>query len=237
MNRKQQAMGGPGQPTEAALFSQAQAGCRDSLNRLMATHEHLVHAVVRQQVLGHLPFPEALQAGRIGLWRAILGYDPQRGLAFSTYAWRAIMHQVWREVKVTERQHERDSVHLLLAAVPFSTGGRLDPAEVWEVSAVHTAVRALVVRLPDTLRIVIVARYGFNGKGRAAWSQIGALLGFSRERARQWHTEALIWLRQPAYSQQLRSLLGYHTVADYEAAEAETQHWLRWRGGRSERSS
>jgi len=40
----------------------------------MTHHNGLVQAVVRQQVLGDLPFTEALQAGRIGLWRASLGY-------------------------------------------------------------------------------------------------------------------------------------------------------------------
>ena len=48
-------------PTEASLFDQAQAGCRDSLDRLMAVHDGLVQAVVRRQVLGQLPFAEALQ--------------------------------------------------------------------------------------------------------------------------------------------------------------------------------
>ena len=88
MKRRNRMRDGPGTPTEAVLFHQAQAGCRDSLARLMAAHEGLVHAVVRKQVLGILPFTEALQAGRIGLWRAILGYDPQRRHAFSSYARR-----------------------------------------------------------------------------------------------------------------------------------------------------
>ncbi len=57
-------------------------------------HEGLVQAVVRRQVLGDLTFDEALQAGRISLWHAILGYDPHRGWAFSTYAWPAIMRYV-----------------------------------------------------------------------------------------------------------------------------------------------
>ncbi|MCK4451577.1 MAG: hypothetical protein KAX26_13410, partial [Anaerolineae bacterium] len=78
--------GGPGAVSEATLFQQARAGCSASLNTLMDRHDGLVQAVVRQQVLGDLPFAEALQAGRIGLWRAILGFDPSRGLAFSTYA-------------------------------------------------------------------------------------------------------------------------------------------------------
>ena len=231
MNSRSQATDGPGTPTGAALFGQAQAGCRDSLARLMAAHEGLVHAVVRKQVLGHLPFAEALQAGRIGLWRAIVGYDPQRGTAFSTYAWTCIMHHVWREVKLAERAHSR-----AMEVFPFdeacpSMAGTADPAQAWEASAVGSAFWDLVTRLPERLRIVVLARYGLTGQGRAFYPQIGATLHVSAERARQLHTEALIWLRQPAHCQQLRSLLGRHTLADYEAVEAETQRWLRWRGG------
>jgi len=48
---------GPGaQSPEATLFAQAQAGCPESLNLLMECHDGLVQAVVRQQVLGELPF-------------------------------------------------------------------------------------------------------------------------------------------------------------------------------------
>ncbi|MCP4423603.1 MAG: hypothetical protein GY803_03830 [Chloroflexi bacterium] len=52
----------------------------------MSQHKGLVYAVMRQQVLGELTYDEALQAGRTGLWRAILGYDPERGTTFATYA-------------------------------------------------------------------------------------------------------------------------------------------------------
>ena len=61
------AAGGPGSASEATQFQQARAGCSVSLNALMARHDGLVQAVVRRQVLGELPFTEALQAGRIGL--------------------------------------------------------------------------------------------------------------------------------------------------------------------------
>jgi DNA-directed RNA polymerase specialized sigma subunit len=63
----------PSSNSGLALFRQAQAGCRDSLNELMERHDGLVHAVVRRQILGDLPYAEAVQAGCIGLWRAILG--------------------------------------------------------------------------------------------------------------------------------------------------------------------
>ncbi len=71
MHNQIQAVDGLGGVTEAVLFEQAQAGCRASLNQLMSRHERLVPFVVRRQTLGKLPFAEAVQAGRIGLWKAI----------------------------------------------------------------------------------------------------------------------------------------------------------------------
>lgn len=106
MSTRTPAASGSEAVSEATLFQQAQAGCRDSLDILMARHEGLVHAVVRRQVLGALSFAEALQAGRIGLWRAILGFDPARGFAFSTYAWPAIQRRVWRAIKSKTRLHK-----------------------------------------------------------------------------------------------------------------------------------
>jgi RNA polymerase sigma factor (sigma-70 family) len=232
MNGRSQATDGPGTPTGAVLFRQAQAGCRDSLARLMAVHEGLVHAVVRKQILGDLPFAEALQAGRIGLWRAILGYDPQRGHAFSTYAWTCIMHHVWREVKVAGRAYARAAQHFALDKAASCALENGDPAHDWEACAIYSALWGLIAQLQERLRIVVLARYELTGQPQAFYAQIGAALNVSGERARQLHAEALIWLRQPAHSQQLRSLLGRHTLTDYEAVEAETQEWLRWRGGR-----
>jgi RNA polymerase sigma factor (sigma-70 family) len=201
----------------------------------MAAHENLVHAVVRRQALGHLPFAEALHAGRIGLWRAILGYDPQRGLAFSTYAWTCIMHRVWREVKLAERDYGRGMQNVCLWMAPDSRLDRDLPETVWESQELLCALWKLVARLPERLRIVITARYGLTGQGRTFYPRIGQMLGVSHERARQLHTEALLWLRHPAHSQQLRSLLGRHTLTEYEAVEAEIQRWLQWRGGRDGR--
>jgi RNA polymerase sigma factor (sigma-70 family) len=220
-------VGGPSSTTEATLFQQAQAGCSTSLNKLMARHDGLVQAVVRQQVLGDLPFTEALQAGRIGLWHAVLGFDPWRGLAFSTYAWSCIMHQVWREVKAHGRfcssSATRDEHNPLDGP---------DPAAVWEAKAVRQALHDAVGRLSQRLQHVIVARYGLNGEPPAIYRLIGADLGLTGERTRQLHTEALVWLRHPAHSYVLRSLLDRHTLADYKIADGLAQQWLRRRGGR-----
>ena len=63
MHIHNQAMGGLGVLPEATLFQRAQSGCPDSLNALMIRHDGLVQVIVRRQVLGNLPFAEALQAG------------------------------------------------------------------------------------------------------------------------------------------------------------------------------
>lgn len=67
-----------------------------SIERALHQHEGLIHAIIRREGSGSLTCEEALQAGRIGLWRAILNYDPARGTAFSTYAWVAIRRHIHR---------------------------------------------------------------------------------------------------------------------------------------------
>ncbi|MFQ5813923.1 MAG: sigma-70 family RNA polymerase sigma factor, partial [Anaerolineae bacterium] len=166
-------------------------------------------------------------AGRIGLWRAILGYDPKRGTAFSTYAWPCIMRQVWRAVKEHTRFH---SLPVTGDGLPLLQ--KPDPALVWEAAVAQQALHDLVQHLSSRLRYVVVARYGLNSTPPATYRQIGTALGLSGERARQLHTEALVWLRHPARSYGLRSLLERHTLADCQVADALAQRWLRRIGGR-----
>jgi RNA polymerase sigma factor (sigma-70 family) len=241
MQPQQNKLDGSGLPTGAApstgsgrsLFRQAQAGCRESLNRLAERHDGLVHAVVRRQVLGDLPYTEALQAGREGLWRAILRFDPTRGYAFSTYAWPSILHHVWRAVKMHTRASGREQADRCRARqTEWQWRVSTDPATIVAAQSVRCALQSLVAQLPRRLQEVIVARYGLDGRAPCFYREIGAQLGISGERARQLHTEALVWLRHPARSHRLRSLLGRHWLSDYQWAEAEAQRWLRKRGGR-----
>jgi RNA polymerase sigma factor (sigma-70 family) len=214
---------GAGRGQAADLFQRAQAGCPDSLDRLMAAHDGLVQAVIRKQFLGQLSFADALQAGRIGLWHAIMGYDPQRGRAFSTYAWPSITRQVWAAVRIAQRPEQ---------PLPRSVSvpePALDPVTACAAAAVQAALTELIACLPDPLSRVIVSHYGLGADPPLSLAAIGRRLGLCRERIRQLHQEALIWLRQPAHSAHLRSLLERHTVADYESAQAQAAAWARRR--------
>ena len=86
-------------PDQAGRFSCAQAGCPKCMEELLRENERLVHGVVQRQCWGRSEYSDLIQEGRIGLWRAIVGYEAGRGNAFSTYAWKAIRNQVWGAVR------------------------------------------------------------------------------------------------------------------------------------------
>lgn len=226
MHQRSLREGGPSPIAETTVWQQAQAGCRQSINVLMSRHDGLVHAVVRQQYLGDIPYEEALQAGRTGLWRAIKGYDRLRGTAFSTYAWTAIMRSVWAAVKAYQHESATEPQW------PGLDDDQQEPSRLWEREEVKATTQAAVARLPERLQRVLRARYGWEGRRPATFGQIGGQLGVSKQRAHQLHQEALIRLRHPALSYQLRGLLGKHRVSEYQASKEQTAAWLRRRGGR-----
>lgn len=198
--------------------------CRGpSIDALMAQHKGLVHAVVRQQWGGSLSYEERLHAGHVGLWQALQHYDPSRGTAFSTYAWPAIAHQVWRAV----RPAKRESAPAASPAIPPP-----DPDEGLLRDELRCVVRLLVDRLPAMLQPVVVAYYGLADEPPRSLRQIGRQMGLSHEAVRLRLWAALVWLRHPAHSLTLRQLLDRNTSAEYEQADRLAQSWLRKRGGR-----
>ena len=186
-----------------------------AVEEAMEQHKGLVHAFVQRQGGGAISYEEALQAGRIGLWRAIKRYDPTRGTAFSTYAWVAICNQIHQRVRELERERR-----ICWGEVPASRHAP-DP-EAWvEQGFVLEALRDLVDQLPKRLQQVIVGRYGLGDNPPRTLKQLGAELGVTGERVRQLEQEALAWLRHPARSVGLRQLLGRNRVADYRRALAK----------------
>lgn len=222
--------GGPGITAQATQFAQAQGGNSESLNELIQRHEGLVYLVVQRQWLLTLPYEDALQAGRMGLWRAILGYNPEQGSTFATYAYKAIMRHVWSAVKAERGQEEREVPVGVWVAACYEPGP--DPAGLKDQWEVGESLLELVKRLPKRLRGVIVTYYGLRGKEPQTLRAIGKQLSLSGERVRQLRNEALVWLRQPAHSQALRSLMARHNQTQYELADQLAQIWLKQRGGR-----
>jgi len=221
---------GLGKHPGARLFEQAQGGCQDSLNLLLARHEPLVLYAVNRQKLGDLPYEEAVQAGRIGLWGAIQGYNPQKGYQFSTYAYPAIVHQVWAAVKDHCVANGRE--HATREWAIFFRHWEVGPAETRAREEVRASLNAMVRRLPKRLGQVMVAYYGLAGKRAQSQREIGAQMGVTQQRISQLKEAALVRLRHPAHSQELRTLLRRHSQQEYEWAEELAQIWLHRRARR-----
>ena len=151
----------------------------------MEQHEGLIHAFIRRQGGGEISYEEALQAGRMGLWCALQGYDPGRGTAFSTYAWVAICRRIQRrerELNREDRIWRGEMRERRIAPEP----------ETWvEQKLIQESLLELVGRLPERLRWVIVCRYGLGGQERRTLREIGVELEVTGERVRQLQQEAL----------------------------------------------
>ena len=139
-----------------AVFACARAGCRACQDGLMHQHERLVHFILRQQASGDATYDDLLQEGRIGLWQAILHFDPQRGVAFSTYAGVAIQHRIWHAAKQAGLPESEPSP----ADLPDAC--ELAEENVWRAD-VREALVGAVSRLPERLRQVVCAAYGLDG--------------------------------------------------------------------------
>jgi len=197
----------------------------------MGQHEGLVRYAAKRQQLVDLPFDEAYQAGRYGLWRAIIGYDPEKGTQFSTYAYPAIVRHIWRTVK-DEYKRERQE-HATRELKLFFQTMEQGMEDIQQALEVRQSLQELTQELDERLRFVIISYYGLDGsRPPLVFREIGEQLGLTRQRIQQMHVEALVRMRQPGYSQELRTLLRRHSQKEYEWADEVAQKWLRRRGGR-----
>ena len=208
--------------TGVGIFVCAQGGCQDCLEALIRKHDGLIHAVVRGQGMGGIPYEDLIQEGRIGLWQAIQYFDPERGTPFASYAWLAIQHRVWRARFYADRVEDdkNEEVESWLELVD-------EIEEDWWRGQVRQALLEVVGKLPVRLEQLIRLAYGLNGPGPYNLATIGRKWGLSRERMRQLRNDALSILRLPALSMQLRSLCERDSRLDYQQALSLNRAWQR----------
>ena len=167
-------------------YVHAQQGCERCLEELLCAHEPLVKWTVSRQWRGGVAWADLEQEGRIALWQAILGYDVERGTAFSSYAVVAIERRIWRVVRVASRE----------GSLQWREGGQGPSAAAqWGWAEQQGQVMALVERLPQRLQRIVVDAYGLGAEPALSLAAIGRELGVSRERIRQLRNDALVHLR------------------------------------------
>jgi RNA polymerase sigma factor (sigma-70 family) len=204
-----------------AEFGCAQAGCRVCQDRLVRQHERLVHLVLRRGVYGDVAYADLLQVGRIGLWQAVLHFDTQRGVAFSTYAVVAIQRRMWQAVVQAQR--------MATSCVSPEPVNALSLEEALWQRQVEAALLEAVGRLPTRPQQVITAAYGLDGQPPRSLAAVGKEWGVSREAVRYWHNAALVLLRLPTFSGRLRQVVEQDSRAAYVRSQALSRAWQRQR--------
>lgn len=202
-------------------FRCAQSGCQECVNQLLKQHRGLVLRVVARQWKGErLAYADLVQEGWVALWQAILGYEPERGVAFSTYAWVAIARRIWQVVARAERRE----------GWPWPAEGE-GVEQAAEAGWVRQELVAAVRRLPVRLGAIVSALYGLDGQPPQTLAEVGAAHGLTAERVRQLRNDALVQLRLPAFSHRLQLLCDQQDRGAYRRMQQLNREWQRRRRG------
>lgn len=211
-------------PFHPDQLEHAQAGCSNCLDHLLDKNDGLVHWVIRHSRSDPLSYEEALQAGRIGLWKALLRFDPDRGFAFSTYAVVAIRRHIQLEVQ-RFRRFWRPLPHI----PPTPRPDLLDEAQR---SVLVQAVQRWVAQLSPRRVYVVWAYYGLAGARPQIQRTIAQSLGVTRQRVQQLLAEARLLLALPIYSWEIRLLLERTSKREVRAAWQTYDRFCRKRRSR-----
>lgn len=173
--------------TNEQLCVLAQSGDEGAVSRLIKINQRFIYQVIHE-VIGSLPkeqlFPiyglepdDLVQAGRIGLWKAIDGYDPSSGNKFLTYAAPAVKRAVIDLI----RQYSQDKAwkskvdQSSLLDSPSGSNSEESPTETSAatlnvknpeqilieqetIAELHEAMEAL----PDRENVYVQYRFGFT---------------------------------------------------------------------------
>lgn len=184
------------------------------------SHLGLVHAIARQRARGaeHCREDDLIQAGALGLMRALQLFNPERGCAFSTYAGLWIKQAIGRELQKHDRcvrlpvhvlakrfaagELRRERARSFDAPLAPSEGNEslhdilpsenTDPIARLDAESESAELAEAMARLTERERFVLRRRFW----SEMTLEQIGAELGVTRERIRQIEARALEKLKK-----------------------------------------
>jgi RNA polymerase sigma-B factor len=161
---------------------------------LIEMHLPLVRALALRFARGGEPLDDLVQAGAVGLIRAVDRYEPGRGTSFEAYAVPTITGEIRRHlrdrcstVRIPRRAYE-ERVRMEFKPLEEDDGAPSDPiAELDDRLALAAALRALPLR---ERRVVLLAFYGERCQRRIAGE-----LGMSQIHVSRLQRSALARLR------------------------------------------
>lgn len=168
-------------------------------NRIVSANLRLVVAMARRFANARYSLDELIDEGIFTLLRAVERFDFDRGFRFSTYAVRAIQHNLVRYVGRRRQDDERfRSGEVESLQEPVSDGEELFSEQRWE--SMQDSLSAMLQRLDKRERAIIQARFAMGGEAKVqTLSMLARKFGVCKERIRQLEKRALEKLRSMAH--------------------------------------
>jgi len=111
------------QQRDLELIARIREGDNESMETILDCYKGLVRSKAAAMFMVGADSEDVIQEGMIGLFKAIRSYEPEKGLAFSSFAGYCVMAQITDAVRKASRQKHRplnESLSLQAAAVQNS---------------------------------------------------------------------------------------------------------------------
>jgi RNA polymerase primary sigma factor len=194
----------PKQSSELLAWYRAARALRD---QIAESNLALVLAMAKRIRINSQDFSDQISEGNMALLRSVDKFDIGRGFKFSTYACRAIL-------KAFARQGMKDTRHRKRFPATFdpmmescdASADRRRQSEQDGASEVKQLMLNNTVDLSEIEQVVLQHRFGFE-PGRSGrpmtLTQVGSLIGVTKERVRQIQNKALTKLREAVEQRRL----------------------------------
>lgn len=169
--------------------------------RLVEDNMGLVYQNVADVYKGLYEYEDLLQIGFVGLCQAAIGYKPETGINFSTYASVSIRKQIWRHHQIWVYRKKRDLTKEACSLDEYICGGTeqynathadlLAAPENVEDQAIASSLMDVVRSIPNPRRRDALLAH----MGGMTLSEIGDSFGVTRSRAGQLVDEARRYVR------------------------------------------
>lgn len=165
----------------AWLIGRAQQGDEDAAETLLQWYRPLVQQVAHRYYLPDGDSEDVLQIGMIGLWQAIVRYNPERSASFASFARLCIQRQILSAIRRATR----------MVCIPFPPCPDPDTEDYWanlmesapsalDLLIEREQVQELEQRLSNRLS-TLEAQVLELWSQRRTYREIAAVLGCSRK--------------------------------------------------------
>jgi len=136
------------------LVALAQTGCTDAAEYLLYKYRNLVRAKVKSYYLVGAEREDLYQVGMIGLWQAIVDYEPEKATSFPAFAKVCIHRHIITAIKAATRQKQLPLNRSVPLDLPSDDDepGDADLSEIMSTDA-SADPEELVIRREDTAQL------------------------------------------------------------------------------------